>query len=838
MGHHFASLREFLFAMFTLRRLLPVLVILLGCMAGNPLAGQMQAYAKWEDEILPIVTVSNNYLDVLKDGKKRQTSDMACHIRSGPSFAEGFVEVKNIRVDLDPLRDATIKARTDPGAIRFHYQAELVADRSMSDCYALLSFITEGSVGTKLISIGRLGAGNARSIEVKLPTPVDSVGSLHVFTKALEVRSSQHAEAYDVQAYYAQLVKGVHALSATELLKAEDVYEHKLSADGNLLVALRIQEAKKVLIVYDLKSMKLLCEVPITDADRSVYDLYWISDHEVAYIADTEQIKYRSEYNLYLLDARTGKTRELTKDISRIIASLYDKPDVLILYYGWATEKFNVRDGTKSDLQRLDNGAGAGYLLFDRNGNSRLTVRYDGDRINYAFRPTPEGRWREIDDAVKQPGLHFNIRGPQLLDRVVDVHSVGPDGDTLYVSTRLGGADRFELAAFSMSEGVLKHAIAKHPKYDLTTGDGGIARLLFAKKSTQLLGIIYEGQKPQVVWLDPVYAAVQKSMDATFPDHVNLPVDWCADHSTFIFFSSSDQDPGTYYVYKPRESRLIPILELGERLKGRTLAKTEPFEFTSRDGQKIPAYLTRPLTPANGPAPLIVSIHGGPMARDSWGYNPENQFFASRGYMVLQVNYRGSSGYGAAFQNAGLRARLDTVIIDDIADGVRYLIDRKEVDPSRVAAMGASFGGWATYMSLIKYPAIYRAGIAISAVSNWRKAMNDDRWSFDNKLAYTFWKSLLGRDNFKEDEKFIDPVLRAGEIKQPVFIIHGERDTTVSSNEAKLMVDALKKQNPNVQARSFPEATHTEWSFDDRVARLNEIALFLNRYLGKSEKAP
>ena len=221
------------------------------------------------------------------------------------------------------------------------------------------------------------------------------------------------------------------------------------------------------------------------------------------------------------------------------------------------------------------------------------------------------------------------------------------------------------------------------------------------------------------------------------------------------------------------------------------------------------------------------------MARDSWRYNAENQFFASRGYMILQVNYRGSSGYGAAFQAAGLRARLDTVVLDDIADGVRYLIDQKEVDSSRVAVMGGSFGGWATYMSLIKYPQLYRAGIAIAAVSNWKKAMQDSRWTFENKLSYTFWKSLLGREDFARDEKFIDPYVRVADLKQPIFIIHGEFDDVVSPLETKMMLDALKKHNPNVQSRSFAQASHTYWSFEDRVVMLNEISLFLDRYMAK-----
>jgi dipeptidyl aminopeptidase/acylaminoacyl peptidase len=808
---------------------LAVTALVLSQTAASLLA-QMQPHARLDGELLPIVSCGDDHLIVLKDGKKRQTRDMTCQIRPGTAFAEGFVEVTDIKADLDPLRDASSKDRAKPDAIRFHYQANLVADRSMSNCYALLSFITEGSVGTKLIPIGGLREGKPKAVEVKLPTQVDSVGSLHVFANALEVRSTQHRETYDVFAYYAALAKNIHGLSAAELLKSEEVYWHALSVDGRFLAALRLRDAKKILIVYDLESMKLLCDTPVGASDDAIHDLTWVSDHEVAYIAEAYfKQGQRWEEKLFLLDASTGQTKMLIDDVLAIIASLPEKPETLVLVQGGWTDTYDIRTGKSSDLQTLESG----YYLFDRNGNDRVLARYEADKVTYSFRPTIGARWRELDDAVKQPGLRFNTRGAQLLDRVVDIHSLGPDGDTLYVSTRLNGADRFELAAFSLSEGVIKRTIAQHPKYDLTTGDGGLARLLFAKKSPQLLGMIYEGKKPQVVWLDPRYAAVQKSMDTTFPDHVNLPIDWSKDGNTFIYFSTSEQDPGTYYVFKPVESRLIPLLELGERLKGKTLAKTEAIEFAARDGHKIPAYVTRPATPSDGPAPLIVSIHGGPMARDSWGFSATNQYFASRGYVVLQVNYRGSSGYGAAFQNAGLRARLDTVVLDDIADGVRYLIAQKEVDPTRVAVMGGSFGGWATYMSLIKYPELYRAGIAIAAVSNWRRFIRDDRWRFDNKTAFTFWKSLLARENFAADEKFIDPYLRAAEIKQPVYIIHGERDTVVSPVEAQMMLEALKKQNPNVQSRSFARASHTYWPFEDQVVELNEISLFLDRNLGK-----
>ena len=209
----------------------------------------------------------------------------------------------------------------------------------------------------------------------------------------------------------------------------------------------------------------------------------------------------------------------------------------------------------------------------------------------------------------------------------------------------------------------------------------------------------------------------------------------------------------------------------------------------------------------------------------------QNQFLATRGYVVLQVNYRGSSGYGAAYQKAGLYARLDTVVIDDIADGVRQLIADGEVDPDRVAVMGASFGGWATYMSLIKYPDLYKAGVAIAAVAHWRKTLRDDRYRFDNQPAYRFWKTLLEREDFDEVEPFIDPFLRAGELRQPILLIHGELDRIVHPTEAKLMLDELKKHNDHVESRSFVQASHSYWPFAARVTRLNEIEGFLHRQL-------
>lgn len=806
--------------------------------AVSVLCGQIQPHAPLGGEMLPVVACHDSYLEVLQDGRKKRTWDMAYEVRPAAAFADGRVEITEVHSDLEPLRDASVKERTSPHAIRFRYAAKVTADRPMSDCYALLTFTTAGSVGTHLIQLGKLSGNAPKPVKIETRNQVDSVGTLHVFSGGLEVRSNQHPDAYDAKAYLAELTRDTQGLPAAELLKYEDVYPHVLSRDGRLLATVRKRDGKQVLIVYDLESMKLLHQLAVADADDRVNNPTWVSDHELVYVTVVEKIDAAGSFRygwsvkslLHRLDVTSGKTAVLLDDVDHIITSVHDRPHVLVVG-GWSPQtgswwmNYDVRTRKSSRLEDPD----AGHYLFDRNGVARVLYKVRGHTFSHWFRPTPTARWQRLDEAVRQPGLRFDLPANAIVDRLVDIHSVGPDGDTLYVSTRLE-SDRFELAAFSLSEGVIKQTIARHPKYDLTTGDFGRTRLLFARDTPQLIGMVFDAQKPQVSWLDPHFAAVQARIDGSLPDTFNLPIDWDVGATTFIYLSSSDQDAGTFYVFRPLESKLIPVLKVAERLEGKTLAKTAPLEFVARDGVKIPAYVTRP-PELTGPAPLVVIVHGGPTMRDSWGFDPDAQFLASRGYIVLRVNYRGSSGYGAAFQKAGLQARLDTVVIDDIADGVRHLIKAGEVDPSRVGIMGASFGGWATYLSLIKYPELYRAGVAIKAIASWRKTMSDERWWFSNKVAYNFLKSLLERESFAADEKFIDPYLRAAELKQPIYIMHGSRDGVVNSAQADLMLNALRKTNPQVHTRVFPRAGHGNWSYDDRVVQLNEVAAFFERYL-------
>jgi dipeptidyl aminopeptidase/acylaminoacyl peptidase len=800
----------------------------------------MQVFASYKAKRLPVLAFNDETLVVLDDASRERTDDLNIEVRAAKNFGEGFVTISDVQVELDVLQHASAKERADPSSVRARYRATITADRKLSDCYGLLTYLTQGSVGTRLVPIGRLGEGRAKNIEVSTSSDLSAIGSLHIFSNGEEVRTSQHPDAYDLNKYYADLVKDAKGLPAVDLLKLEEAYPHELSLDARRLATIRKRSPNKVLMVFDLESMKKLSETVVVGEEDYVGDLTWVSNDQLVYVAANRGLYHKNDYEkaLFLLDANKGTTSKVLDHIVSVVKSLPDHPEILELHSqrnGSLLFKYNVLTGRTYDNEDPEGG----WYYFDAQGKARIEFYLDGAKTVYKFRPTPTSRWRDLDDLVKQPGLKFNEKASDGLDRVADIHSVGPDGDTLYISSRLG-SDTFQLAAFSMSQGVIKQTIAKHPKYDLTTGDGGYTRLLFEKRSSKLLGMIFEAQKPRVIWIDPQYTATQKNVDTLFPDHVNIPIDWSEDGTTFIFFSYSDQDPGTYYLLRTKTGELMPLLQLSERLKGKMLGHTTPIEFKARDGAMIPAYVTVPPKIGGNPPPLIVRIHGGPMIRDSWGFDPTNQFFATRGYVVLQVNYRGSSGYGAAFQTAGLRARLDTVVLDDIADGVRDLISKHQVDPNRIAVMGASFGGWATYMCLAKYSDLFRTGVAISAVTSWKKSQNDDKWGFDKEFRYAYWKALLAQQDYDTNAKYLDPLLRVAEIKQPVFIIHGELDRVVHPMEAKVMLDALKKQGTPVEAKSFPDATHTYWPFSDRVETLNEIAAFLERNLppGTAEASP
>jgi dipeptidyl aminopeptidase/acylaminoacyl peptidase len=254
-----------------------------------------------------------------------------------------------------------------------------------------------------------------------------------------------------------------------------------------------------------------------------------------------------------------------------------------------------------------------------------------------------------------------------------------------------------------------------------------------------------------------------------------------------------------------------------------------PIEFTARDGMKIHGYLSLPLGVPSRNLPVVINPHGGPWARDYWGFNPEVQFLANRGYAVLQINFRSSTGYGRKFWEAGFK-QWGLSMQDDITDGVQWLIDQKIADPKRIAIYGASYGGYATLAGIVKTPDLYAAAVDYVGVSNLLTFMN---------TIPPYWKPLLVKMHAmvgdpEKDKELLEansPVLHADKIRTPLFIAQGAHDPRVNKAESDQMVAALKARGVDVEYMVKDNEGHGFHNDENKFEFYERMERFLARHL-------
>lgn len=261
---------------------------------------------------------------------------------------------------------------------------------------------------------------------------------------------------------------------------------------------------------------------------------------------------------------------------------------------------------------------------------------------------------------------------------------------------------------------------------------------------------------------------------------------------TLVEVSASD-DPGVYYLYQPESGRMTSIVTRNEKLKGARRAPTRYVHYRARDGLQIPAYLTLPVGCVPKGLPLIIMPHGGPYGvRDSLGYDPEVQFLANRGYVVLQPNYRGSPSYGAEFYKKG-EGQWGRTMQDDLDDGMDWLVKGGIVDPQRVCVVGGSYGGYAALWGATRNPERYRCAASLAGVTDVGKPFRCQI----NLLANPYrknWRQVVQGD-FGFDLDSIAPLSQVESLKVPVPVAHGDEDSVVPDKQATLHVSALKKHD-------------------------------------------
>lgn len=623
-------------------------------------------------------------------------------------------------------------------------------------------------------------------------------------------------------------------IPAIDFARAPTYSDVQFAPSGGRFAAVQIVDGRRNLTVGDLEKGTLTRVTSFTTYDIASYQ--WISDKRLVlslYDAQKGLAEQRGG-GLFAVDFDGGGARELSPVVEKCMAQrsvcrqtqfvrrVPDSEDQIIA-------AANERDLRTADLYRLDTRTGKKVLLTERvpphvvswvldaNSFPRAATSNDGKTRTGVFwyRERPDAEWRQVAKWVGD--------APHMEPAAFD-----SDGSLLVMSNL--DSDKFQLHEFDAAAGKPGKLILASPTVDLEPGNVIAPSALGFK----IAGVRIDADKPETVWFDEKYAKVQAVLDASLPKG-NVNVFSILNDGKVSVISYSDREPGQYYLYDPAKKHLEEVLRPREWIDPKRMSPMTVVRYKARDGLEIPAYLTVPNGKPATKLPLVAVIHGGPWARDHWGFNADVQFLASRGYAVLQPNYRGSEGFGRRHLESGFK-QLGESMQDDITDGIRYLVAQGVVDPDRVCIDGGSYGGYATMMGLIKEPDLFKCGIDEAGVIDlfwWHELGFTDYNRIDSDAAEEFLKIRVGdttadRDLLRKNS----PRLHADKVKAPVMIIHAVRDQRVPFQHAEAMRAALQAAGKSVEWVAYPDEAHGFIKVENRVDRYNKIEAFLRKNLG------
>ncbi len=491
----------------------------------------------------------------------------------------------------------------------------------------------------------------------------------------------------------------------------------------------------------------------------------------------------------------------LPEDPAHILVAAYrpdgDSPDVV---------KVAIETGRRRTIVSGENRIASWKT--DAKGEVRLGTAVDDGMIKVYYRDDADQPFRLIRQLPAADASKFAVL------------AIGRDPGTLWVaSTEKTG--RRAVYRYDVATDRLMEAYASVPDADIDSlvVDRGLP-----------LGYGYTIDEPTMVYTDPSFRQDAEQVAAALPQYHTSVVDSAIDGRRLLVLAAGGNRPGAYFILTRTKNNaaLEPLGAIRPDIPETALAPVTPIAYQARDGLTIHGYVTLPpgRTMADKrPIPFVVLPHGGPSTRDILSFDYLAQMIASRGYGVLQPNYRGSRGYGGDFEKAGF-AQWGLKMQDDVTDGTQWLIDRKLADPRRICIVGWSYGGYTALMGAIKTPNLYRCAASMAGVTDLTRRL--DR---ANQSRF----ADLNLPRFDSDPAIIDansPVLHADRIQIPVFLAHGRRDFTVSIADSEAMEDALRKLGKPVETLYFDDDDHYLFREEDRIAFLKALDGFLSANLG------
>lgn len=601
-------------------------------------------------------------------------------------------------------------------------------------------------------------------------------------------------------------------LPVESFFKRAAVEDASLSPDGKFLAFLVGSEKAFNVAVLEIATGEAR---QLTNFDHyDAYDIHWATNTRL--IFDIADQHYRLG-GLLAVDRDGKHLRELyspAKDFRFRVAEVMDwRADkdgwILMRTRGrdtvgkvWDVSKMNVRDGS---LRLLEQNRGQTIRwLADMEGRVRIAIDQDG-----------AVRHRLADDRKWENLQTFETTDP------FDPIGMEADGQTLLVKA-YRGKPTLGLHRYSVVKRDFVETLVEQSQFDIegVYWPGNVGRVV---------GGFYEADVPRAVWFDAAAAARQEKINQLRPGAFNRVLGQSDDAKRVLVYSYGDRLPGAYFLFDVEAGTLRMLTASYPWLQEGNFGAMRPFTLQARDGMKLRGYLTLPPGSDGKNLPLVVQPHGGPWARDKWGFDAEVQFLASRGYAVLQVNFRGSTGYGRAFLSAGF-GQWGLTMQDDVTDAVRWAIEQGHADPKRIAIFGASYGGYAAMAGLAFTPELYRCGISyvgVTDVATLIKSRPREWW-----LSEAIDKMVTGDPD--KDRARLDaasPLVNADKIRAPVLLAYGAKDERVNISQGKGLAAKLKSQGSSVELIVKEEEGHGFRELKNQVEFYTRVEAFLAKHL-------
>lgn len=446
----------------------------------------------------------------------------------------------------------------------------------------------------------------------------------------------------------------------------------------------------------------------------------------------------------------------------------------------------------------------------DSSGTVRAGLGADGYRWWLLYRKSANDKFEKV---VKRKFTREEEEGT--IERFIPID--GSDQGYAISNARTG---RYGLYRYDFASDVLGEPVFEHPQVDIDTfrqSDEG-----------EITAVYYTDDRARVEWLVPRMKELQATIDRALPNRINRVVSLSRDGLKMLVWTGSASDPGAYYYFDSTAGVMNLLATPYDKMRGKMLAGVESVTYPARDGLQIPAYLTVPAGIEPSQLPLIVMPHGGPYLRDEWGYDTWAQFLANRGYIVLQPNFRGSTGYGREFVAKG-DGQIGRAMQDDLDDGVNWLVQQGRVDPKRVCIMGASYGGYAALWAAARNPEIYRCSISFAGISDLPAQLRYDRRSFTASRYFKAWRERMQGDK-GFDLKTVSPLHAVDRITIPLLIAHGADDETVPLSQSKKLHEALTRASKPHSYLVYEGEGHGFGKPENATAFLERVDEFLRAH--------